>query len=92
MNFNLSISAHARERMRLHGVAEEEIRLVLDTGAVALGHSGRRIATGVLTAGYTRRGRSYRHSKEVQVVYAIEEWSIVVVTVVARYGFWEGAK
>lgn len=77
--------------MQFHGVDEEEIRLVLDTGVVTSGYSGRWIAAGVLTAGYTRRGRNYRH-KEVRVVYAVEDWGIVVVTVVARYGFWEGAK
>ena len=91
MNLELFITAHARERLSFHDVGEEEIRLVLDTGAVTPGYSGRWIAAGVLTAGYTHRGRNYRH-KEVRVVYVVEEWGIAVVTVVARYGFWEGAK
>ena len=73
--------------MRERRITEEDIRQTIQTGRVSLAELGRSMATRVFTAGYHREGIDYA-PKEVQVVFVEEPWATVVVTVIARYGFW----
>ena len=81
---------HARMQMSVRGATEEEVVETLRSGVHTPGRLGRQIRVKVFTAGYQRRGRDYLH-KEVEVIYAEREDTVVVVTVKTRYGMWEGA-
>ena len=72
------------------GASREEIGVVLATGEIGEGYAGRYIARGIFTEGYEGTRGYYAH-KELRVVFAIREWGIAVVTVIVRYGRWEGA-
>lgn len=87
MSLELFLGNRVERKMRERGVTEEEIRQTIQTGRVSPAELGRSMATRVFTAGYHREGIDYAH-KEVQVVFVKEPWSTVVVTVIARYGFW----
>ena len=75
--------------MRRRGVTEDEVLQVLTTGTLGHMREGRQIKVSVFTAGYRWRGNAYPH-KEVQVVHLIDQGEIIVVTVISRYGHWEG--
>ena len=91
MSLELFFGNRVERKMRERGVTEEEIRQTIQTGRITPAELGRTMATRVFTAGYHHEGTDYRH-KEVQVIFVEEPWATVVVTVIARYGFWENAE
>ena len=82
-------SDHARDQMTERGVTEAEVIDTLTTGMETQGQRGRQVNVKVHTAGYGHRGNVYRH-KEIQVVHVRVAGETIIVTVKARYGFWEG--
>ena len=91
MNLELFLGNRVANKMLERGVSEEEIRQSIVMGAISPAERGRSKATYVFTEGYHREGTDYPH-KEVQVVFVVEPWATVVVTVIARYGFWGDAE
>lgn len=85
-----TIVGHDEAYFEERGASREEIGIVLATGEIGEGYAERYIARGIFTEGYERPKGSYAH-KELRVVFAIREWGIAVVTVIVRYGRWEGA-
>ncbi len=83
-----TIVGHDESYFVNRGATRDEISLVLATGEITATFADRYIATGVLTDGYDRPKGFYPH-KELQVVFAIREWGIAVVTVIVRFGTWE---
>ncbi|MCH7548883.1 MAG: DUF4258 domain-containing protein [Candidatus Krumholzibacteriota bacterium] len=86
---NIVYTYHAMLQMPLRGVTESEVDEVLATGVLSEGRAGTHIRQKVLTAGYHWKGRHYAH-KEVAIVYDDASEPLVVITVMTRYGFWEG--
>ena len=82
---------HDEDYFEQRGASIREIGLTLALGEVRPTHSGRFIAKRVFTAGYERRKGFYPH-KELEVVYAVEEWGVAVITVIVRFGFWSNAE
>ena len=82
-------SDHAWDQMIERGVSEAEVIDTLTTGTVTSGQRGRQVTVKVHTAGYGHWGNVYRH-KEVQAVHVQVTGETIIVTVKARYGFWEG--
>ena len=91
MSLELYFGNRVENKMRERGVSEEEIRQAILTGIISPADLGRSRATRVFTDGYHHGGADYPH-KEIQVVFVVEPWATVVVTVIARYGFWRGAE
>ena len=85
------IVGHDETYFEQRGASKEEIGIVLATGEITEGYAGRYIAKGVFTAGY-ERPKGYSPHKELQVVFAIREWGIAVVTVIVRFGTWEESR
>ncbi len=85
---NVIIIEHARERMRERGVAEEEVRSILETGEAQEAEGGRRFKEATLEFSAEWRGRRYPQ-KRVRVIYVEEGESIAVITVYVFYGRWE---
>ena len=77
--------------MFLRGVTASEVLDVLSTGALFEGRAGTQIRQKVLMAGYDWNERHYPH-KEVAIVYDDTSEPLVVITVMTRYGFWEGIR
>ena len=86
---NIVYTIHASVNMALRGVTESEIREVLATGGLSEGRDGAHIRQKVLTAGYDWHGIFYPH-KEAKIVYDDTSERLVVITVMTRYGRWEG--
>ncbi len=86
---NIVYTYHATIQMPLRGVTESEIYDVLATGVLSEGRAGTQIRQKVLTAGYDWKGRYYPH-KEVAIVFDDTSEPLVVITVMTRYGLWEG--
>ena len=82
---------HDEDYFAQRGADIREIGLTLASGEVSSTYGGRFIAKRVFTAGYERRRVYYPH-KELEVVYAVEEWGIAVITVIVRFGFWRDAE
>ena len=91
MSLELFLGNRVAHKMLERGVSIEEIRQTILTGDISAAELGRSKATYVFTEGYHREGTDYPH-KEVQVVFVVEPWATVVVTVIARYGFWKDAE
>ena len=86
----LFLGNRVENKMKARGITEEEIRRVILTGQLTHAEYGRLKSTAVFTDGYHWGGKDYPH-KEVQVIYVVESWATVVITVISRYGFWEDA-
>ena len=82
------IVGHDEAYFTRRGATREEIGIGLATGEISGTYGGRYIARRVFTDGYQRARDLYPH-KELQVVFAIREWGIAVVTVIVRFGIWE---
>ena len=91
MSLELFFGNRVERKMRERGISEEEIRQAILTGVISPAALGRSRATHVFTDGYHHEGTDYPH-KEVQVVFVVEPWATIVVTVIARYGFWRDAE
>jgi len=87
---NYKFTSHALDQMQERGVSEDEVALAVEHGVLVEVSGNRALRRRVLTQGYQWLGRGYQH-KEVTVVYTLEEGFIIVITVLARYGRWEGA-
>ena len=85
-----TIVGHDEAYFEERGASREEIGIVLTTGEIDEGYAERYIARGIFTEGYERPKGFYAH-KKLRVVFAVREWGIAVVTVIVRFGRWEGA-
>ena len=74
--------------MEVRGITSEEVEEAVETGSVVELVGNRVIHRKVFTDGYRWKLREYPH-KEVTVVFVIESDQIVIITAIARYGFWE---
>ena len=83
-------TGHAIDQMQERGVSENEVTQTIEAGRPALVRGSRSGRQRVFTEGYSWLGRDYPH-KEVRAVYALEGDSLIVITIIARYGRWEGA-
>lgn len=81
---------HVRIQMLERGITDAEVKDTVEAGTVISTRGGRLIRRKVFTQGYRWSERAYPH-KEVSVVYVTEGDEIIVSTVIARYGRWEGA-
>ena len=84
-------TTHTIDQMKERGIADREIILTVETGDLTGVSGDRIIRQRVFTEGYNWLGRDYPH-KEVRVVYVVEEDFVIVITVIARYGWWEDAQ
>ncbi len=91
MSLELYFGNRVSDKMGVRGVSEAEIRQTILAGEVSPAEFGRSKAIRVFTEGYHYEGTDYPH-KEVQVIFVVEPWATVVVTVIARYGFWNDAE
>ena len=91
MDLELFLGNRVASKMLERGISVEEIRQSIVMGDISPAELGRSKATCVFTKGYHREGTDYPH-KEVQVVFVVEPWATVVITVIARYGFWKDAE
>ena len=87
---NYKFTRHALDQLQERGITEREVRDTVEAGLLVEVSENRAIRRRIFTQGYSWVGRNYSH-KEVTVVYALEEGFIIVITVIARYGRWEGA-
>ena len=84
----IHIDPHTLDRAEERGASEAEIRDVIETGSAMLARSERKRKAKVYQFKKKRHGRYYEH-KRVEVIYVIEENSIITVTVYVFYGEWE---
>lgn len=76
--------------MQERGITEQEVTFTVEAGTLMDVSRSRTVRRRVFTEGYSRGGRTYPH-KEVTSVSTLEMGFNVVITVIARYGRWEGA-
>ncbi len=84
----LQIDPHTLERAEERGTHEEEIKDVVDTGFSIEAKQGRFGKAKVYSFNQTRSGKFYEQ-KRVEVIYTIEEDTIITVTAYVFYGRWE---
>jgi len=84
----IQIDPHTLERAEERGTNEEEITDVLETGFTIPGKYGRTGKAKVYEFRQYRQGKFYEQ-KRVEVVYVIEDNTIVTATVYVFYGKWE---
>lgn len=84
----IRIDPHTLERAEERGTTAEEIRDVIDTGFAVPGKYGRLGRGKIYPHRQTRHGRYYEQ-KRVEVFYAVEEDTVITVTVYVFYGKWE---
>ena len=87
---NYRFTSHALDQMQERGITEGEVALTVEAGLLVEVSGNRAIHQRIFTQGYRWFGRDYHH-KEVTVVYTLEGGVIIVITVIGRYGRWEGA-
>jgi hypothetical protein len=80
---------HARDRMAERGVSEAEVVTAIESGTEAQARGDRRYREAVFDYGREWLGRRYEQ-KKVQVIYVEEDGELIVITVYAFYGSWEG--
>ncbi|MCS7310907.1 MAG: DUF4258 domain-containing protein [Armatimonadetes bacterium] len=84
----IRIEPHTLQRAEERGTNAEEIADVLRTGVAVPAKSGRLAKAKVYPFGQTRLGKYYEQ-KRVEVIYTVEEGTIITVTVYVFYGRWE---
>ena len=84
----IRIAHHALERAGERGATEEEIRDVVNSGLSIPARYGRLARAKVYEFKQERHGKYYEQ-KRLEVVYAVEEETAVLVTVYVFYGKWE---
>lgn len=84
----IQIDSHALERAEERGTNEQEIKDVINSGFSIPAKHGRLGKAKVYDFKQQRHGKHYEH-KRVEVIYALEEETIVTVTVYVFYGKWE---
>jgi hypothetical protein len=84
----IQIDSHTLERAEERGTNEEEIKDVIETGFTITGKYGRAGKAKIYEFGQNRHGKYYEQ-KRVEVIYLIEDNTIITVTVYVFYGKWE---
>jgi Domain of unknown function (DUF4258) len=84
----MQIDPHTLERAEERGTNEQEIKDVINSGFSIPARHGRLGKAKVYDFRQQRHGEYYEQ-KRVEVVYALEEETIVTVTVYVFYGKWE---
>jgi len=84
-------TGHALDQMQERGITNRDVTLTVEAGTLVRVSADRAIRRRVFTEGYSWLSRDYPH-KEVTVVYTLEKGIIIVITTLARYGRWEGAR
>ncbi len=87
-DMDIIIDPHALERARKRGASEQEIKDTIHTGISFSAKHGRFGKAKVYDFGQNWLG-TYYEQKRVEVIYAVEDGSLVAVTVYAFYGKWE---
>ncbi|RJQ54834.1 MAG: hypothetical protein C4526_04600 [Nitrospiraceae bacterium] len=87
----IRIDLHTLGRALERGTHKEEIIDVLLTGVDARAKGHRKSRAKVFDYGQKRLGTFYEQ-KKVEVIYTIENDTIITVTVYVFYGSWEGRK
>ena len=85
----IQIDPHTLECAEERGTNEEEIKDVINSGLSIPAKRGRLGKAKVYDFKQQRHGKYYEQ-KRVEVIYALEEVTIVAVTVYVFYGKWEG--
>jgi hypothetical protein len=84
----IQIDPHTLERAEERGTNEREIKDVINGGLSIPAKHGRLGKAKVYDFKQQRHGKYYEQ-KRVEVIYALEEETIVTVTVYVFYGKWE---
>ena len=79
---------HFKQRQRQQHAELEEIALTVEEGTLIGVRDNKGSRRRVFRAGYTQDGRNYSE-KELTIVYTFEKRSVVVVTMITRYGQFE---
>ncbi len=85
---NIRIDSHTLERAIERGTDEEEIRDVVETGFNVPAKHGRFGKAKVFEFAQKRLDKYYEQ-KRVEVIYIIDQNTIITVTVYVFYGKWE---
>ena len=83
------IHPHTLERAEERGTCKDEIIDVLHSGFDISAKGQRKGKAKVFNYQKRRLGTFYKH-KRVDVIYAVEDDTIITITVYVFYGFWEG--
>ncbi len=81
----IQIDPHTLERAEERGASEEEIKDVIDTGAVIPARRGRLGKAKVYDFKQKRHDKHYEQ-KRVEVIYTLEKDTVVTVTVYVFFG------
>lgn len=84
----IQIAAHTLKRAEERGTDQEEIRDVIENGEIVLAKRDRLGKAKVYNFEQERHGRYYAQ-KRVEVIYTIEDDTVITVTVYVFYGKWE---
>ncbi len=84
----IQIDPHTLERAQERGASEQEIKDAIETGFDIPAKYGRMGKAKIYDFKQKRHGKYYEQ-KRIEVLYTIEENSIVTVTVYVFYGKWE---
>ena len=87
----IRIDPHTLERAEERGTNENEIKDVLNTGSTIQAKHGRMGKAKVYDFKSDRHGEYYEQ-KRVEVIYAIEDNTMITVTVYVFYGTWKESK
>ena len=79
---------HIKRRQIQQHAESEEIALTVEEGTLIRVRDNKGSRRRVFREGYTQDGRNYS-DKELTIVYTFEKGSVVVVTMVTRYGQFE---
>ena len=79
---------HARRRRKEQEATPEEIAETVENGSLVRVRENKASRSRVFREGYTSSHIDY-DEKELAVVYAIEKGSVIVITLVTRYGQFE---
>ena len=85
---DIHIHPHTLERAAERGTSREEIIEVINSGFVFPVKRQRKGKAKVFNYQQTRLGIFYKQ-KRVEVIYVVEDDTIITITVYVFYGFWE---
>ena len=85
---NYEFTLHSRQRRKQQEATPQEIAETVENGSLTGVRENKGSRWRVFREGYTSNHIDY-DEKELTVVYAIEKGSVIVVTLVTRYGQFE---
>ena len=85
---NYEYTLHAKRRRKKQAADPAEVALTVERGELIGVRDNKGSRRRVFRAGYTQDGRDYSE-KELTIVYTFEKGSVVVVTMITRYGQFE---